>query len=159
MDYAIRPAVQSDAIALARLIRSLGMFRQVQREDTEATHAHVEAHLAGCLTDDSHSVYVAVDREGAPLGYTSVHWLPFLFLAGPVGFVSELFVRESHRGCGIGGALLDEVVKAARERGCARLELSALRSRESYARRFYPKRGWEERPDMADFILELKTSE
>ena len=89
------------------------------------------------------------------MGYGSVHWLPYLFLQGPEGYVSELFVRESARGQGIGRELLKVIETEAKARGCVRLSLINLRSRESYTRQFYVKAGWEERPDAANFICRL----
>lgn len=40
------------------------------------------------------------------------------------GYISNMFVRDEHRGGGIGSALLRELICAARERGYARLVLS-----------------------------------
>jgi GNAT superfamily N-acetyltransferase len=40
------------------------------------------------------------------------------------GYVSNMFVREEHRNCGIGSALLTAIIGAADERGYARLVLS-----------------------------------
>ena len=93
--------------------------------------------------------------DGGLLGYTTVHWLPCLFLPSPEGYVAELFVSQEARGQGIGRTLLDEVVEEARRRGCSRLQLINFRQRESYARGFYAKNGWEERPDAANFALSL----
>ncbi len=151
----IRPATTDDALELSQLIRGLGFFRRLADEDAETTAERVERHLGMCLVDDSHTVLVATDAAGAIVGYTAVHWLPYLFLGGPEGHVSELFIAEAVRGEGIGTALLDAVVAEARDRGCARLLLAAVTSRESYLRGFYPKRGWTERADMREFVLEL----
>ena len=155
MDAYVRRARQSDAEAVSALIRGLGLFKRLDGEDPEATAFRVAAHLAMCLADDSHSVLVAEGPHGSLVGYVSVHWLPYLFLAGPEGSVSELFVDERHRGMGVGSRLLDTVVSEARARGCARLMLSAVRGRESYRRGFYPRRGWTERTDVANMVYEL----
>jgi GNAT superfamily N-acetyltransferase len=76
-------------------------------------------------------------------------------MAGPEGYVSELFVRESARGQGVGGQLLDAIETEARARGCTRLSLINLRHRESYRRQFYVKAGWQERGAAANFIYAL----
>jgi len=89
------------------------------------------------------------------LGYVAVHWLPYLFLTGPEGFVSELFVRREARGRGLGRILLRIVEDEARSLGCARLQLINFRDRESYRRGFYAKAGWQERPDGASFVKTL----
>ena len=43
----------------------------------------------------------------------------------------------------------------AQKRGCSRLSLVNMRQRESYQRGFYKSRGWQERPEAANFILIL----
>lgn len=155
MDFDIRHATVTDATALATFIRELGLFARLDDEDPPVTRARVMDHLRLCLADDSHTVLVATDGGGALLGYASVHWLPYLFLTGPEGYLSELFVHESQRGRGLGGRLLEAVAAEARGRGCARLMLEAVKTRESYLREFYPKHGWIEREAMANFVLEL----
>jgi len=155
VDFGIRVAQQSDAAAVSKFIRDLGMFRRLEDEDADVTAVRVASHLAMCLADDSHLVLVAEAPGGEVIGYLAAHWLPYLFLAGPEGHVSELFVDESRRGVGVGSALLDAVVAEARARGCARLMLSAIRTRESYERGFYQHRGWVEREDVANMVLQL----
>ncbi len=66
--------------------------------------------------------------------------------------MSELFIRESARGQGIGARLLAAIKTEAKSRGCARLALINSRSRESYQRCFYKKLGWQEREAMANFV-------
>lgn len=153
--FTVRFAHHTDAAAISELIRGLGMFGRLEAEDASLTAVHVADHLARCLSDESHSVFVAELPGGQLVGYASVHWLPYLFLAGPEGYVSELFVTEPHRGAGVGSELLDTTVDAARSRGCSRLMLAAVRSRESYERGFYQKRGWFERADVANMVYEL----
>ena len=155
MQFDVRLARQSDAGDISVLIRRLGIFPRLEGEDPDVTARRVCRHLTMCLADDSHSTFVAVGEAGAVVAYAAVHWLPYLFLAGPEGYLSELFVSEPWRGRGVGTALLDAVVSAARERGCARLMLEAVKHRDSYKRDFYPQRGWVEREDMASMVLEL----
>ena len=149
MEITIRNAALSDVPSLSSLLRSIGTFRQINTESHEATLFRVESHLKMCLSDESHLVLIAEDDSQALKGYVSVHWLPYLFLAGPEGYVSELFVSADARGNGIGGQLLDAVVRSAKARGSARLMLVNIKDRESYKRRFYSKHAWEERQDVA----------
>ena len=154
MDATIRRAGPSDAGALAALVKGLGLFSWMEKVDAGSLAGRVAAHLALCLADPSHTVFVAERAEGV-VGYVAVHWLPYLILQGPEGYVSELFVHEEARGAGVGALLLSEVEREAKRRGCARLCLLNRRTRESYQRGFYPKHGWQERADMANFILPL----
>lgn len=155
MEIQIRKAQASDTPAITDVLRSLGFFARINAEAPETTQKRILAHLALAAADDSHLILVAETPTGQIGGYCAVHWLPYLILPGPEGYVSELFVQEAWRGQGIGGRLLDEIKAAAQERGCSRLMLLNMRKRESYQRRFYPKQGWEERPEMANFVLPL----
>ena len=105
--------------------------------------------------DESHTVFVAENQNGEVVGYIAVHWLPYLMLAGSEGYISELFVRESDRGKGVGRKLLEVVNEQAIKRGCTRLMLVNGRNRESYKRGFYQKLGWDERQEVANFVLLL----
>ncbi len=156
MDYTIRNATQADAGPIAALVRGVGWFQHMQTETLAETQATVERQLRLCLSDDSHRVLVAVAENGEMLAYTSVHWNPYLIHTGPEGYVSELFVQDFARGHGVGARLLEAVKKEARSRGCQRLLLLNIRSRESYMRGFYKKRGWIEWEDAAPFVHLLR---
>jgi len=155
MEIPIRRAVIDDAPQLARLLQEIGWFEAFRGRDLKDSVTMVESRLRQCLNDASHSVYVAQWPSGAIAGYASVHWLPYLFMAGPEGYVSELFLRDDARGQGLGRQLLDIIVAEARSRGCQRLSLINLRSRESYQRQFYIKAGWLERSEAANFVYTI----
>lgn len=155
MEIHIRKAEIADAPALAGLLRSLDLFAHINTETPQSTEERVHRHLALGLADDSHSILVAELAAGKIAGYCAAHWLPYLILAGPEGYVSELFIQEECRGQGIGAQLLEAIEVEAQKRGCFRLMLLNMRRRESYQRQFYAKHGWEERPDAANFILPL----
>ncbi len=155
MTITIRKAELSDVPAITDLVRGLNLFAHVKAETPEQSSECITRHLGLCLADDSHSIYVAETDRGEIAGYGAVHWLPYLILAGPEGYVSELFLRDSFRGQGIGRDLLDVIKQEAKTRGCARLMLLNMRSRESYQRQFYAKQGWQEREDAANFVYYL----
>ncbi len=156
MEFTIRSAQFFDCPALADLLREIGRFDAINNRTPAEAIRHIEALLAECLADESHSVYVAVDETARVQGYVSAHWLPYLFMAGPEGFVSELFVREAARGQGLGTALLNTIQEQARQRGCQRLSLLNRKDSDAYQRSFYAKHGWEERPGMSNFIFRLQ---
>lgn len=155
MEIQIRKAETADVPALTDLLRSLGLFAHINSESPRSTRERVGKHLDLCLADDSHLILVAQTSGEELAGYCAIHWLPYLMLAGPEGYVSELFIHEKFRGQGIGAQLLETVRAEAQKRGCSRLMLLNMRKRESYQRQFYSKHGWEERPDAANFILPL----
>jgi GNAT superfamily N-acetyltransferase len=151
----LRKATIEDAEALASLLTEIGWFEVFKNESLEESTQRVRAELELCLADDSHLVCVAQSEEGKIIGYVSVHWLPYLFMHGPEAYVSELVVRDSARGRGVGRRLLQAVETEARSRGCTRMALTNLRRRESYKRQFYVKAGWTERSDAANFIYQI----
>jgi GNAT superfamily N-acetyltransferase len=155
MDIRIRKAEATDVPAITELLRSLGLFPHIDAEASSTTQARVLKHLNLCNADDSHLVLVAESPAGEIMGYSSVHWLPYFILAGVEGYVSELFIDEKFRSQGVGGKLLETIKTEALKRGCSRLMLLNRRQRESYQRRFYPKQGWEERAEMANFVYRL----
>lgn len=156
MDFSIRAARAEDAPALSQLIQSLGWFGDLADEDDDATTARIAGYLE-TLTDPagSHTVLVVDAPDFGIIGYAAVHWLPYLFLTGEEGYLSQLFVAEAHRGGGIGTLLLEAVVAQGRERGCSRLSVLTRPSREAYQRGFYTSRGWVERDDMRNLLYEL----
>ena len=155
MEIKIRKARIEDAGGIAAVVRGLPWITRFDAETVETTTRRIAHHLELCLADDSHAVYVAENADGEIAGYVAVHWLPYLMLAGPEGYVSELFIRESDRGQGIGTRLLEVAKKEAETRGCTRLMLLNMQERESYRREFYKKRGWEERPGAANFVYKF----
>ncbi|MDM7999363.1 MAG: GNAT family N-acetyltransferase [Dehalococcoidia bacterium] len=155
LNWKIRLAERGDVRGIAAILRELGWFTVIDSEAPEQTETRIHEHLRQCLTDDSHTVLVAEAAGGSILGYTAVHWLPYLMLPGSDGYVSELFVTDSARGGGVGTSLLEAVKTVAMRRGCYRLMLVNRKTRESYRRGFYHKLGWEERAEFANFVLHL----
>ena len=125
----IRLATPADVRAIAALLRGLGWFAFINDEATAGTETRVKKHLRLCMADDSHTVLIAEDAKGAVLGYAAVHWLPYLMLPGPEGYVSEIFVAEAARGQGVGTRLLEAVRDMAVSRGCSRLMLVNRKTR------------------------------
>jgi GNAT superfamily N-acetyltransferase len=151
----IRRARPDDRDALVKILRDLGWFSYLESELRERTAERVDRHLALYNAGESHSIYVAEDPAGEVAGYVGVHWLPSLFLVGPEGYVSELFVAASARGQSAGTRLLEAVRAEAAARGCSRLLVINRRTRESYQRGYYEKCGWVERPEAANFVYDL----
>ncbi|HUI30168.1 MAG TPA: GNAT family N-acetyltransferase [Candidatus Acidoferrales bacterium] len=154
MSVKIRPAAPGDVPGITDILRNLGWFNKLSSAPLEVAQGQVSRHLALSMSDDSHTVYVAEDG-GVIEGYISVHWIPFLFLRGPEGYISEMVVADPNRGHGIGAQLLEKVKADAVRRGCSRLSLINSRGRESYQRGFYQKHGWTERKEMANFVFKF----
>jgi GNAT superfamily N-acetyltransferase len=155
MDIMVRRATANDAAGISAVLRELDWFDIFNEEEESVTNQRVVECLQLCSADDSHTVYVAEGEDERIMGYSSVHWLPYFLFPGREGYVSELFIRESDRGQGVGTLLLESIKREAMERGCSRLMLINMRKRESYHREFYVKKGWLEREGAANFILNL----
>ncbi len=156
MDFSIRSARVEDAPALSRLMRSLGWFGDLAAEDAATTTVRITGYLETLSgADGCHTVLVVDAGDSGVIGYAAVHWVPYLFLTGEEGYLSQLFVEEAHRGLGVGTLLLDAVIAQARERGCSRLSVLTRASREAYKRGFYTSRGWIEREVMRNLLYEL----
>lgn len=153
VETTIRPAASSDVAAIAEILREVEWLPHMKDKSAVETEKQVSRHLEMCRTDNSHTVLVAQTSSGTVAGYVSTHWLPYLMLGGPEGFISELFVRESARGKGIGKQLIEEIKREALERGCSRLHLVTGKHRAAY--RIYQKLGWKERAEISDFVLPL----
>jgi GNAT superfamily N-acetyltransferase len=90
--------------------------------------------------------FVAVaDADGQVAGYCNLRSWP----AG--GWVDQIVVSKGHRRWGVGSALLDAVVAAARERGFWKVSLITSDAA-SGARSFFQARGWEVVGKMRDEI-------
>jgi GNAT superfamily N-acetyltransferase len=154
-DVNIRNAREADARGLARLLVGIGWFSVLEKMTPETLEAKVGAQLGALCGSSLSTTLVAESADGALLGYCNVHWLADLFLLGPEGYLSELFLLPAARGQGIGRAFLDCVVAEAESRGARRLTLLNGKHRESYLRGFYTRNGWEERDLMANFVYRV----
>jgi ribosomal protein S18 acetylase RimI-like enzyme len=152
----IRQATDEDAAAIAALLHAVTELHSLADETPEFLTQKVADNLQRAATTGSSTVYVAETDDQAIVGYCAVHWIAFVFLTGGEAYVSELFIHPDQRGRGAGSKLLETVVAAARERGCARLSLNNRRDSDAYARAFYAKQGWTEREIMANFVYLLE---
>lgn len=153
LNYRIRPAQLSDAEEMCLILEALGWFPHL--DGSGLSRKGIAGQLALCLNDAAHHLLVAQDESGHLLGYASLHRNPSLFLTKPEAYLAELFVGPEARGQGVGTRLLEEAEHRAQQWGCSRMTLINNRQRQSYQHAFYPKRGWQEREHMANFVLPL----
>jgi len=147
----IRPFATTDSEAIIKLIaeyRAEDRGRLVDRSAIAATLDVFAASAPDCI-------FVA-EVAGEVVGYVAVHWVPFPMIQGWEAYISDVIVSQSLRGTGIGRRLLETVESEARERGCARLMLNNSRTASSFLRKFYPKHGFRERDDFANFVKSLR---
>ncbi len=151
-EHRIRPAHAEDAPAIAALLEALGDLPMLAGEDV----ADVVARHVPIAVASANTTLLVVEDNGELIGYANVHWVHDLFMPGPEGYLSELFILESHSGRGIGSEVLGLIEAEGRERGAFRLSLLNAKRRASYERRFYEQHGWVERPEIANFVRWLR---
>jgi GNAT superfamily N-acetyltransferase len=78
--------------------------------------------LAELLNSDGW-LFLLAREDSEPVGLAAVNWYLTLYGSREKARLSALFVDEESRRRGIGSALMDSVLGAARRRGCAELEI------------------------------------
>lgn len=156
-DVNVRKAIPEDAEAMANILREIGWS-----EKRNSMPLQDVAKPIGDLIDyalkhqDDHTIYVAVDDKDKVIGFTNVHWVPFVMLGSYEGYITDVFVSPGSAGKGAGSLLVKTVMKDGEERGCMRLMLTNGKDKLSYKKGFYEKLGWTERPKVANFVYYYK---
>lgn len=156
-EIVVRNAVREDAVRMAEILREIGWSSRRNELPLEEVTGPIEELIEHCLADaKGHTMLVAEDPGGSVLGFTCVHWVPFVMLGSWEGYVSDVFVSPDASGMGVGTALVERVMDEGRERGCMRLMLTNGKEKASYKLGFYKKLGWTERPLVANFVYYYK---
>lgn len=119
----LRIAERADVPQILRFIRALGEYEQLQSE-VVATEPALQATLFGARR---YAEVVLADFDGQPAGFALYFHNYSTFLARPGLYLEDLFVDPAFRKHGVGRTLLQQLARTAAERGCGRLEWSALK--------------------------------
>jgi GNAT superfamily N-acetyltransferase len=120
--FEIRPADVEDVPIILELIRDLAAYERAPNEVTAT-----EERLADVLFGERPSAEVLLAFEGqAPVGFAVYFYNFSTWLGRPGLYLEDLFVKPENRGKGYGRALLVELAKIARDRGCGRMEWAVL---------------------------------
>ena len=119
----LRPAVPADVPQILRFIRALGEYERLQSE-VVATEAALQASLFG---ERRYAEVMLADCDGQGAGFALYFHNYSTFLAQPGIYLEDLYVDPAFRTRGVGKALLQHLARLTIERGCARLEWSALK--------------------------------
>lgn len=103
------------------------------------------------LTAEENALLLVAEINGRVIGYVHGVVITHLLFAGREMYISEVFVMESHRGHGVGRALMAAIEAESVNHRCFRISVLNSRERESYKRGFYPSMGYEERTQTALF--------
>ena len=135
-NFTIRAATVDDVPVILELIRALATYERAPNEVTATEKRLVEV-LFG--EKPAAEVLLAFENETA-VGFAVFFHNFSTWLGRPGIYLEDLFVRPEERGKGYGRALLIQLAKIARERGCGRLEWAVLDWNEP-AIEFYRKLG------------------
>lgn len=132
MALLIRPATEADRPALDEQAMLLNRFEEPfagDRRMDAAGGAEAVSHLRETVAKSAGAMRVA-ELDGAVVGHM-VMWFdrfpPFVRAdLRDYAYLGDLFVREAHRGRGIGAALIAEAEAIARARGVPRILLGVL---------------------------------
>ncbi len=129
--FAIRPATAADRAALDEQAQALNVFENPFSHDRRLDLAGGQESAATLLerTADGGAMLVA-EIDGTVVGHMAL-WFermpPFVREElRDYAYLGDLFVREAHRGRGLGRALVAEAERLARARGVARILLGVL---------------------------------
>ncbi len=121
-DLVIRRAEVVDVAIILQLIRDLATYERAPN-DVTAT----EKQLVEVLFGDKPSAEVRLAfAKDAPVGFAVFFHNFSTWLGRPGLYLEDLFVKPEMRGKGYGRALLVDLAKIARERGCGRMEWAVL---------------------------------
>src|SRR5712671_3786335 len=135
-NFEIRSAQVEDVAIILQLIRDLATYERAP-DDVTAT----EEQLVDVLFGERPAAHVLLAFEGeSPVGFAVYFYNFSTWLGRPGLYLEDLFVKPENRGKGYGRALLVELAKIARDRGCGRMEWAVLNWNEP-AIKFYQTLG------------------
>jgi GNAT superfamily N-acetyltransferase len=121
-DFEIRPARVEDVPIILELIRDLATYERAPHEVTAT-----EEQLVDVLFGKRPAAEVLLGfEEQFPVGFAVFFHNFSTWLGRPGLYLEDLFVRPEKRGKGYGRAMLVELAKIARDRGCGRMEWAVL---------------------------------
>ncbi|HBJ85872.1 MAG TPA: GNAT family N-acetyltransferase [Verrucomicrobiales bacterium] len=120
----LKPLAREHVVSFCRLVVALAEFEKLPPPEEAAQARLVEDALG---PKPRIEVWLAfAGNDPAPCGYMILVETYSSFLALPTLYLEDLFVLPERRNAGVGGALLKKAVGLAHERGCGRMEWTAL---------------------------------
>ncbi|MFN2637650.1 MAG: GNAT family N-acetyltransferase [Gemmatimonadaceae bacterium] len=129
----IRPAADSDATAIGRLVGQLGY---------PGSPNQITPRLKDLLAHPPAIAVVAETPNGTVVGVATAHIFFSLHKSEPIAWLTSLVVEDDARGTGVGSTLLAYAERWAVQNGANRLTLTSAHHRRQ-AHQFYERRGYE----------------
>lgn len=118
----IRRAEKSDIPEILMMIKELAEYEKLLHEVVTT-----EEHLVKVIFGEQKFVEVLIAELDGTLAGQTIFFQNFSTFVGRPGlYIEDLYVRPEFRGKGIGKALLNEVIKLAKQRNCGRVEWVVL---------------------------------
>ncbi|MBB4349129.1 MULTISPECIES: GNAT family N-acetyltransferase [Rhizobiaceae] len=136
-----RNASSTDLPAIITLLADdpIGATREVASKEMD--QAYLEA-FAAIEADPNQLLAVAVDDDGKVIGCLQLSFIPGLSRKGMWrGQIESVRIAASHRGGGLGAAMIEWAVEQAKEKGCGLVQLTSDKRRPD-AIRFYERQGF-----------------
>lgn len=122
MTVTIRPARAQDAALIARFVRDLAIYEELEHE-MKATAADIARDLFG---EAPRAFCDIAEMDGAPVGF-ALWFYNYSTFAGRHGiYLEDLFVNPEARGAGAGLALMRNLARRCVDEGLARFEWAVL---------------------------------
>ena len=153
----VRKAVIDDASPMAGILQEIGWSERRNSMTQNDVAKPIRTLIEHAVNDPKgHTIYVVVDELDDVVGFTNVHWVPFIMLGSVEGYLTDVFVKPSASGKGAGKLLINTIIEEGKNRDAFRLMLTNGKEKPSYKRGFYKKLGWTERPNVANFVYYFK---
>lgn len=153
-DLSITPATESDTELLADLIQEVETYYESNDiEPRDERIANTRMHLFG--DHPIATVLLARDDNSNVLGMASYSLLWPASGTRCQLFLTELYVRDEHRGNGVGRALLNRLVEIAQEHNAMRVAWTARRNNVA-AQSFYESLGYGADPNKTYHFIPLQ---
>jgi GNAT superfamily N-acetyltransferase len=147
-DFQIRPAYVVDVPIILELIRDLATYERAPDEVVATEEQLIDVFFGERPVAE---VLLAFEKE-SPVGFAVYFYNFSTWLGRPGLYLEDLFVKPEKRGKGYGRALLVELARIARDRGCGRMEWAVLNWNEP-AIKFYHALGAQPMHDWTVFRL------
>ena len=117
----IRPATKKDISIIRELIHDLAVYERLEHEMIAT-----EDDLRKTIFEQNCAEVFIAEWDGKAAGFSLFFQNYSTFLGKPGIYLEDLFVKPDFRGLGIGSALLINLARIAKQRGCGRFEWSVL---------------------------------
>ncbi len=141
-DTSVRHASVADAPHIARLLHDFNTEFSEPVPDVEV----LSARAARFIERDEATFLLA---GSGPDGFAEIRHRPSLITGALDAHLEELYVAPARRGSGVGRALLEAAMDAARERGAARMDLGTS-EQDVAAKALYESAGFTNRESAPD---------